>query len=164
MNFHLKFFFTGILLLFISSRTYSQISSQPHIIFSYDDAGNRIKRQYVLDDLSAIARHSEGVPDEVFETKKSNTRKSNPNEIKPDSSISVMISPNPATEFINVNIDRKIDVKSIITVFDVSGKLISSVENTSGIENIDLQPLNVGIYYVRVINGEKQVLYKLIKK
>ena len=68
---------------------------------------------------------------------------------------SLIIYPNPASDYININ--KKVDIK----VFDVVGKLITSKKQTN---LLDVSSFNYGIYNVIIKYNNKVINKKIIKK
>ena len=72
----------------------------------------------------------------------------NPNSISQlKSENQISIYPNPANTILNV----KCSTQAIVTVFDVTGKLIESKNLKEGYSSVDVSNLNSGMYYVRVM-------------
>ena len=79
---------------------------------------------------------------------------------------SVEIFPNPSDNIFNIEIEG-FGKSMSITVLDATGREISS-ELISGSEHIvqtqvDLGEMECGIYFVKISNGEKQQIKRLIK-
>lgn len=69
----------------------------------------------------------------------------------------IRVYPNPATDVINVaNAEG-----SQVSVFDMSGRMVSFVENASANETIDASVLAKGMYIVRVVDGKNVTTKKV---
>jgi hypothetical protein len=67
--------------------------------------------------------------------------------VEEEGNVLFSIYPNPANTVLNV----KCSTQAIVTVFDVTGKLIESKNLKEGYSSVDVSNLNSGIYYVRVM-------------
>lgn len=65
------------------------------------------------------------------------------------STITLIIYPNPATEFINVKIDGKLDYQS--NLYTIDGKLMLSTINTP---ILTLESVNSGLYLLEIIDRD----------
>jgi len=68
----------------------------------------------------------------------------------------ISIFPNPSSEFIQINTEEIIDVN----LFDMSGKLLLS-KTVMPYEQIDISPLNNGIYFI-AIELDRKIIHKKI--
>jgi hypothetical protein len=75
------------------------------------------------------------------------------------SSDDVMLFPNPAREFVNVIFDGKAGVKTI-AIYNLIGKLIGPVYRPSDNNSakIELNDMPNGVYFLRLMNGQGQVV------
>ncbi|WP_439151247.1 T9SS type A sorting domain-containing protein [Winogradskyella sp.] len=77
------------------------------------------------------------------------------------------VYPNPATDYINVKLSGTLIVSDIY-LYDFTGKLIYQAEisndniNLSTTTQIDVRSLNSGIYFVKLVDGGRDVTKKLI--
>lgn len=76
------------------------------------------------------------------------------------SNIDVNIYPNPTQGVLNIT---GIDEKSIVTIYEFSGKVIRSFENIPFV-SIDIQDLNTGIYLVSILNNQTAQYFKIVKE
>ncbi|HIP49436.1 MAG TPA: DUF4465 domain-containing protein [Lutibacter sp.] len=73
---------------------------------------------------------------------------------------SISMFPNPATNFVKVtNIEN-----ATIAINDINGKVIFSKEQCLETENINLQQLNSGVYFVKIKNNKNIAVKKLFIK
>lgn len=67
--------------------------------------------------------------------------------VEEEGNVLFSVYPNPANTVLNV----KCSTQAIVTVFDVTGKLIESKNLKEGYSSVDVSNLNSGMYYVRVM-------------
>ncbi len=72
----------------------------------------------------------------------------------------VTISPNPTNGVLRITADDNYTVN----VFDITGKVIETVQMTGNSAVIDLSSYNSGVYFVRLNNEKGFATYKVIKK
>lgn len=76
----------------------------------------------------------------------------------------IHIWPNPATDVLNLNIANGNNTNYYISIFDVTGKKLKSIQNsTSDIFQINISDLNRGIYFVKFETSNGTFLKKFIK-
>lgn len=68
--------------------------------------------------------------------------------------------PNPSTGIINIELDKKANIQ----VFDVTGKLIQSVEGQSGLNTVNLTGKGKGVFVVKIQEGKNTTTKKIIIK
>ena len=69
----------------------------------------------------------------------------------------VNVYPNPATTVINIDNAEGAQ----ISVFDLSGRMVSSVNSASAYQTIDASNLAEGMYIVRIANGDNVITKKI---
>jgi len=76
----------------------------------------------------------------------------------------ISIFPNPTSEFVNIDIPVNYKLMEI-SMFDVTGKLLKTKANATGLVTFDVNNLATGTYYLQVINPKNKDLktFKLIK-
>jgi photosystem II stability/assembly factor-like uncharacterized protein len=82
-----------------------------------------------------------------------------------DHQIYVSINPNPAKNFINININTSEFHLNSLSILDISGRLMKSIV-LAGNENniqIDTESYEEGIYFIRVENEQLSITRKFIK-
>ncbi len=72
----------------------------------------------------------------------------------------ILIYPSPANNDLFVS---GIQVNSLISVYDITGRQVLSVSATSSAEKIDVSPLQTGIYIIKVSNRNTQKVSRFIK-
>lgn len=83
----------------------------------------------------------------------------NVNEMK------VTIFPNPVQETLNISIESSNILKQTISIMDISGRLINTVElpRSDSDIRIDVESFEKGIYFVRIENEKFSIIRKIIK-
>lgn len=75
---------------------------------------------------------------------------------------SIVISPNPAYDFISINSSVKFDE---IEIFNAEGKLVKKTKIANETDKIDVSNLNVGVYLIKIYKNKKIIKStKFIKK
>lgn len=83
-----------------------------------------------------------------------------------DVSMPVEIFPNPATDLIKIRLPLQLTVDAVISVLSVDGKTISSEKAGPEINHElsrDVSSLSSGLYFIRITDGEKQLIAKFVK-
>jgi hypothetical protein len=75
-------------------------------------------------------------------------------------SVSISVFPNPATSFLRVNMNG-ID-KAAGTISDLSGRIVSDIQLTQGMNMIDLKNFAAGIYSLRIVTEGKTFSERII--
>ncbi|NNE16691.1 MAG: T9SS type A sorting domain-containing protein [Saprospiraceae bacterium] len=78
-----------------------------------------------------------------------------------DDSFKIKIFPNPTTQIVTIEADKFINFRA--EVFDFNGKQLDKI-NCSHQGKLNLQNLNSGIYIIKVITGNKEKMYKIVKE
>jgi len=78
----------------------------------------------------------------------------------------VSLYPNPATDLITVNITANENFKSILTVRDITGRIVIpqinvNISKGSNITTLNTSSLNSGLYFVSITNGAEEVMQKI---
>lgn len=73
----------------------------------------------------------------------------------------VTLSPNPASNFVNIGITGASN--GIVEIYDILGKKIMTQEIQNGLGSLNVQGLNPGIYMVKVICDNKQSVLRLLR-
>lgn len=118
-----------------------------NVAYSYDAAGNRIKRETKTD---LVLQSMRSLPEQI-------STHSMLGEIE------VRFSPNPTEGMLHVTVNTDKENIGAIHIYSTSGTLIQQYSNTTSAD-FDLSGQQSGIYLLLVeVNGENQV-YKIIKK
>ncbi|MBK0370120.1 pectate lyase family protein [Flavobacterium agrisoli] len=76
--------------------------------------------------------------------------------------VEISVYPNPTTDYVTVQTPE--NTTTNIAVYNTSGQLIFSKEQAKGDQIVDLTQQSNGIYFVRILNGKKEIIKKIIKK
>ena len=73
----------------------------------------------------------------------------------------IKVYPNPAANFVNVDLPEN-DLTGTLSILFASGQLVRSVQSTEGETSVhmDLQDLQKGVYMVRWVQSDEQVVVK----
>ena len=123
--------------------------SQKKVNYEYDTAGNRISR--TIEIIKPVAPAPPEAPPAVYTE-----------ELK---EFALKIYPNPTEGLLNVEIrNLPKDTKAAVWLYDMSGKLIKSYKEVSDFVQINISNQPSGIYLLKIIAGESQTEWKIIKK
>lgn len=121
---------------------------QNKIRYSYDNAGNRTKREIVLtrNEVMEDAGSVEPFSDMISEHE-------------------IQIYPNPTEGDLNISISNvSYDNQISITLYDMNGKLIRKENTATERVNINISDAPNGIYIMQIMIDEKVTTWKIIKK
>jgi len=80
--------------------------------------------------------------------------------------LSLNVNPNPVANTLNISVDGlQVNSKSAISVLSVSGAVIKTIQS-NGLNKkvqLDVSSLSAGVYFIKVMNGDK-ILYKQFVK
>lgn len=120
------------------------VSSQTIVNYTYDAAGNRIKREIVM------SRSIENTEKPLTETL---SRKS------------ISIYPNPTAGLLKISISGwETTDKCKFTIFSLKGALIQEIQVSSSVTEIDLSDESDGMYLLNIELNESKSAWKIIKK
>ena len=128
------------------------LHSQNRVSYGYDSAGNRTSRTIILlRSAPASEDDEEEQPVEVY------------SELLSD--IELKIYPNPTDGWLKVEIYHLPEGQTAhIWLYNLSGNLITSFKEVSDFENINLSGQPAGIYVMKIVAGEYQTEWRIIKK
>ena len=73
------------------------------------------------------------------------------------------IYPNPTNGIVNIDLGNpNLDSKSIVKLFDIQGRIISTKEMINTIDNINISNLSDGVYLISIENGSSKTTKKII--
>ncbi|MCD4770125.1 MAG: T9SS type A sorting domain-containing protein [Bacteroidales bacterium] len=86
-------------------------------------------------------------------------------EENPDLGVAVTIYPNPTSEILNIKFALPLEGETLVQLAGPDGRSVFSKEVPSGvlIEQINMQAYPAGTYFLRIQNGIKLTVYKIIK-
>lgn len=123
------------------------VNSAQNIRFSYDTAGNRIKREIIM------------------ETKALDTKSTTDCFSESIAKQDIKIYPNPTDGIIKVEISVFDDTDICeISIFNASGQLLLSRTASSSITEVDIVSQPKGIYIMRISLNGNDSIWKIIKK
>jgi len=149
---NVKLVWSKTILLYILSMSFTPMlhAQQDKITYRYDAAGNRISRTIVISPRTAPALIEEEQP-EVY------------TEIFLD--IQLKIYPNPTTGLLKVEIYNLPEGQTAqIWLYAMSGQLIATFKDVSSTVNVNISGQPAGIYMMKIVAGEYQTEWKIIKK
>ena len=79
-----------------------------------------------------------------------------------EQSISVSISPNPSSDFLNIRFAKNGQYE--IQLMDASGRKVLSANSNNSLSTIDISLLNAGLYILSVSDGLSRSAYRIIKE
>ncbi len=77
----------------------------------------------------------------------------------------IKVLPNPADQFLNIQIETRELIKADLKIFDVVGRLISqkAIEGQKGVKIVhDIQALSRGLYLVQISTGGAQQTFRIV--
>ena len=72
----------------------------------------------------------------------------------------VKLYPNPAKEMVTIEVAY--GTKNVITIMDLSGKIIETIQSNKVMTNLNLNNLQSGIYFVNIYNENGSITKKMI--
>lgn len=138
--------------LFLPLFTFSQVNE---IHFEYDNSGNRVKRILEVDmrKKSNIVKDSCGNNKDSLQAEKTEALR-----------MQVSVFPNPAQNKVTVELGQLAPaIESTVILYDLNSKVIYSEATSSGTMEVDVSKLNAGIYSLKIIRGDRYVMYNVIK-
>lgn len=76
----------------------------------------------------------------------------------------ISVYPVPAQDNIIVTLPAGQQQKSVISVFDINGKVQLTGVTAAATYNMDVSKLPAGVYFVQIVNGDKKTTKKIVKK
>lgn len=141
--------YTTFLLLAISPFV---AKAQNTVGYTYDAAGNRIKRLIVLT-MQQTPQDS---------TQQEQVKRSYNDRI---SKTHVRIYPNPTQGALKVEVlGLEGTDNCLLRIFNANGQQITSTRTTSAVSTLDLSSQPNGVYFLRISIGDNESTWKIIKK
>lgn len=139
-------FLLSVLSLWISPN----VCAQQRIKYTYDNAGNRIKKEIVLSATRSAPEHEEEDP-VSYEEKLRETQ--------------VTIYPNPTKGMLRIDISGVDKFENArITLYDLNGKLLQQWNDISQSNVIDLSGQSPDIYIMQVAYNGQVSSWKIVKE
>lgn len=136
-----------VFLLFSLLLCSSGVHAQTKIGFSYDAAGNRIKREIIMSQNQS----------------QSNSRSAFYSDMVADQQ--VKISPNPTKGKLRIEVlNVGVPITGEIIVFSSNGAKVASSPLVSNVANVDISTTANGVYILRVNIGDSFSSWKIIKE
>ncbi|MFD2551776.1 M28 family peptidase [Bizionia sediminis] len=76
----------------------------------------------------------------------------------------ITITPNPATNYVNITIANELQKNALITIYNVAGNAVYNSTPTSAKQTVDVSRLQRGFYLITVQNGLQKTTKKLVLK
>jgi len=89
---------------------------------------------------------------------------SNDKFVGPSQSASVTCFPNPVAALLTIELGHEFVEKSVIQLYDFSGKLITRKRIEGSTQTINMEHLHSGVYMLKVSNATKNVVKRIIKQ
>lgn len=119
--------------------------------YAYDNSGNRIQRQLIqLKSAQIVQNQGTEQQQEILEDTL------NGHDVK--------IFPNPTKAKITVSISGLENEKAQVYIFNSGGKLISNEEFSGSENSVNLSKQPAGLYLMKIIIGEYNAEWKIIKE
>jgi len=86
-------------------------------------------------------------------------------DINPDLGVEVRIYPNPASEILNIRFSEPLNGETLLFLSGPDGRLVFNKTMKPGVlvDEIYMQKYPSGTYFLRIQNGNKMNIYKVIK-
>jgi glucosylceramidase len=76
----------------------------------------------------------------------------------------IIVYPNPVASELVVKLANGFEKGSVITVTDVTGRLLRNLPVMGTEYNLPISALSSGVYFIKISNGEKSITKKIIKQ
>lgn len=135
------------------------VFSQYQVKYTYDDAGNRVKRLHNSTNIIIQDNDDNATVDENMAVSGVDLE-AHPNPTSGNTVVAVIIDPETISEEHRVAIESGVNMQ----VADVTGKVLKTEKGTSMEQTIDMQGLAKGVYFVKVFTesgelvGERKIL------
>lgn len=140
----------NILIPFLMAVSATTAKAQ-NVSYTYDAAGNRIKREIVMNRNGAPTRSAQEEQEVVYSEMLSKKQ--------------VRIYPNPTSGMLKVEVLNLGDVENCtIRIFNSAGVQITSTRTTSATASLDISNQPNGVYFLRIAIGKEESTWKIIKK
>ncbi len=145
-----KYYFFAVLLVTVLAASLPGIAQTKYYIYSYDNSGNRVKREIDLTKSAVISNsNSSFEKEELIE------------EIAGDYTIKVF--PNPTKGLLKVSISGLEGKMATVVVYTMTGKLVYNKTVGRALTEINLSGQPAGMYIMKVLVGQDTKEWKVIK-
>jgi YD repeat-containing protein len=145
----MKAFFQTVWLGIFATVCLQSLHSQNKVSYGYDSAGNRVSRTI------EVVRSSQGTVEEEPPVVYSEML----------SDIELKIYPNPTEGLLNIEIYNLPEGQTAnIWLYNLSGNLITSFKDVSDSVSMNISGQPAGIYLMKIMAGEYQTEWRIIKK
>jgi hypothetical protein len=154
-----------LLFLFAIVLGYCEGIAQPNpaIEFSFDAAGNRIKRFLSVEDGPPPNGNRQG---SQTDSTNNNSNVQNQAVVSIPETLSVTAYPNPTDGLVFLSIEgyQGLNPKPSFVLSDVNGKIIVNQDLSSPTHQINMAELANGTYFLNVVSGQKSKSFIINKK
>ncbi len=136
------------------------LSQSNEVVISYDDAGNRIKREVIVNPSLIIENNSSETTAMENIDNSGVSLDAHPNPTEGETDISVLLDHETISEEHQTAIESGVNMQLV----DISGKVLQTQNGTSLDQTFDLRGLSNGIYFVKVFTedghlvGERKIV------
>jgi hypothetical protein len=74
------------------------------------------------------------------------------------------VYPNPVNDYLNVSLIGNVDRQSVLSIFNASGVLVSTISMKNNIQRVSVAGLPKGVYLIKLNNGEGNLSSKFVKQ
>ena len=74
----------------------------------------------------------------------------------------IIISPNPANEFLNIEFTETFNESVNVLLFSADGRMVKTIKTADQITQLNVHDLNAGFYVLRIDTGEKSYFQKVM--
>ncbi len=137
-------------------------AQQYSIEYTYDDSGNRLTR-YIVNIKTDTLQYNEQDSTLLITQNIDMQNNTQTNITNTVDNTQISLYPNPATDFLNINIINSLGTNEI-NLFTINGKLLQKQTTNNSNSKIDLTNLSPGTYIIRIKSGNYNYQQKIIKK
>ena len=155
----------SILITLITMQLLHNISqAQETFKYSYDETGNRIKRELVTT-MSLMPTTTDSIEVELLFEPYTASLLPNNNDVNGQDAFKVQVYPNPSNGIYTIELlDLQVNEKGMLQVYSLMGQLVQEYRSLHTIQSINISGVVPGYYLLRVVLGDKIVQKTLIKQ
>jgi hypothetical protein len=163
----MKIKFIGLILMLIGFSTVHAQQQVAAIQYSYDDSGNRIRRQLIFFNQQNLKMTNDSIWDSIVKEETDEEDKHSEEQILETTlnGAAIKIFPNPVTETLTVTIDNVgSDAIAEIALYDMGGQLLKRVDHSSSSSQFRIGNYSAGTYVIKInVNNERKE-WLIVKK